>query len=340
MRPTSRISFSSWCVRSVLSTAIALLLLIAPGVRGAEPAIVTFDTGVAFFRASDGAELPLRSWLPEGKPKAVLIALHGFADYSASWKRSATLWARDGIATFAYDQRGFGAAPDIFHWSSTDRMVADADEAAATLRARYPGVPVYLIGESMGGAVAIAAATAATPIRVDGMILVSPAVWEHSLLGTIERTALWFTELAIPGLWLSAPPGLHIHPSDNVEMLRAMGRDSLVQFGARADTTAGLMDLMDKAGSQVGHIRLPTLVLFGEHEEVLPRQAVTAFLSHLPKAPIRVALYPKGYHMLLRDLNGDIVAKDVASWVTDRSAPLPSGDECRGPAANAAPCRH
>ncbi len=326
-------------MRSALSIAIALLLLATPNARAAEPAIVTSVSGVAYLRAADGAELPLRSWLPDGKPKAVLVALHGFADYSASWKHPAQLWARDGIATFAYDQRGFGAAPNIFHWSSTDRMVADADEAAAALRARYPGVPVYLIGESMGGAVAIAASTGAAPANVDGVILVSPAVWEHSLLGTIERTALWFTELAIPGLWLTAPPGLHIHPSDNIEMLRAMGRDSLIQLGARADTTAGLMDLMDKAGGEVGQIRLPTLVLFGEHEEVLPKKAVTAFLSHLPKGPIRVALYPSGYHMLLRDLNGDIVAKDVASWVTDRSAPLPSGNECRGAAANAAPCR-
>ncbi len=329
MRPISRISFSSSCVRSVIRAATALLFLAAlptaPG-RAAEPDIVISDSGVAFFRAADGAEMPLRRWLPEGKPKAVLVALHGFADYSASWKRPATLWAREGIATFAYDQRGFGAAPDIFHWSSTDRMVADADQAVSALRARYPGVPIYLIGESMGGAVAIAASTGATPAPVDGVILVSPAVWEHSLLGTIERTALWFTELAIPGLWLTAPPGLHIHPSDNVEMLRAMGRDSLVQFGARADTTAGLMDLMDKAGGEVGQIHLPTLVLFGEHEEILPHRAVTAF-------------YPTGYHMLLRDLNGDIVAKDVAAWVTDRSAPLPSGDECRGAAASAAPCR-
>jgi acylglycerol lipase len=305
-----------------------------PAADAAAPAI-----GADYFRAADGTELPMRSWLPVGRPRALLVALHGFADYSASYRQPASFWAKAGVATFAYDQRGFGAAPHVLHWSSTETMVADASELVAALRVRYPGIPVYLIGESMGGAVAIAASTGPEPANVDGVILVSPAVWEHSLLGTIERVTLRIAELTVPGLWLSAPPGLHIRPSDNIEMLRALGRDSLVQLGARADTTAGLMDLMDQAGSAVSRIRLPTLVLFGAHEEVLPRSAVSAFLTHLPAGPIRVATYPNGFHMLLRDLGGEIVARDVLSWIEDRSSPLPSGDECKGEAAKASPCR-
>ncbi|MDB5395811.1 MAG: putative lysophospholipase [Rhodospirillales bacterium] len=298
------------------------------------------EIGADYFRAADGTELPMRSWLPTGKPRALLVALHGFADYSASYSKPGNYWARHGVATFAYDQRGFGAAPHVLHWSSTATMVADTTQVVTAVRARYPGVPTYLIGESMGGAVAIAASTGLHPANVDGMILVSPAVWEHSLLGTIERSALWIAQMTVPGLWLSAPPGLHIRPSDNIEMLRAMGRDSLVQLGARADTTAGLMDLMDKAGDDVARIRLPTLVLFGAHEEVLPHSAVTSFLSRLPAGNIRVAMYSNGFHMLLRDLDGGIVANDVLAWIDDRSAPLPSGGECKGEAAKAAPCRH
>ncbi len=291
------------------------------------------------FHAADGADLPLRSWLPEGKPRAAVVALHGFADYSASYRNPAALWAQGGVATFAYDQRGFGGAPHVSRWSGTGQMVTDAIDAVAAVRARYPGIPVFLAGESMGGAIAIAATTGPHPAHVDGVILISPAVWEHSLLGTIERWALWFAETTAPGLWLTAPPGLHIHPSDNIEMLRGLSRDSLVQKGARADTTAGLMDLMDRAGGAVGRIRLPTLVLYGAHEEVLPHSAVTAFIARLPADNVRVALYPKGYHLLLRDLNGDIVAKDVLTWIENRTAPLPSGDECQGDAAKAASCK-
>jgi len=335
-----RISFSSSFRRRALSplflgALVGLGLLLG---QRAE-AQVKPEIGTDFFRASDGAELPMRSWLPQGKPRAVILALHGFADYSFSYAQPAALWAGKGIATFAYDQRGFGAAPHVMHWAGSARMIADATEAAATLRRRYPGVPLYLIGESMGGAVATAATAVPRPANVDGVILVAPAVWEHSFMGAIERTALWFTRNTLPGLWLTPPPGLHIHPSDNIPMLRQMSRDSLVQMGARADTTAGLMDLMDLASDAVGDIHLPTLVLYGAHEEVLPPSAVKAFLARVPAANVRVAYYPKGYHMLLRDLDGDIVAGDVGAWVADRTAPLPSGFECGGEAASAPPCR-
>ncbi|HTJ62645.1 MAG TPA: lysophospholipase [Alphaproteobacteria bacterium] len=291
------------------------------------------------FVASDGTEMPMRSWLPKGKPKAVIAALHGFADYSAAFAKPATYWAAHGIATFAYDQRGFGGAPHLFQWSGATTMVRDAKQFTAALRRRYPGVPVYLLGESMGGAVTIAATTAHDPAEADGAILVAPAVWEHNFMGAIERAALSIAQHTVPGLWLEPPRGLNIHPSDNIEMLRAMARDSLVQFGARADTTAGLMDLMDDAGASVRDIKLPTLVLFGAHEEVLPKAAVDSFLKHLPATNVRVVYYPEGYHMLLRDLHGDIVWKDVMAWALDRSAKLASGDECAEKAETAAPCK-
>jgi alpha-beta hydrolase superfamily lysophospholipase len=330
-----RIFFSSSFRRGVLSALIGLRLLFGP----TADAEIAPEMGTDFFRASDGAELPMRSWLPRDKPKAVILALHGFADYSFAYARPAALWAKKGIATFAYDQRGFGAAPHVLHWSGSARMIADATEAAAVLRKRYPGVPLYLIGESMGGAVATAATAIPQPADVDGVILVAPAVWEHSFMGAIERTALWLTRNTVPGLWLTPPPGLHIRPSDNIPMLRQMSHDSLVQMGARADTTAGLMDLMDLASDEVGDIHLPTLVLFGAHEEVLPPSAVKAFLAHVPARNVRVVYYPNGYHMLLRDLDGDIVAGDVAAWIVNRTAPLPSGYECGGEAASSPPCR-
>lgn len=321
--------------RRILSFTVATAL----GLAGAASADTVPRIDAKSFTASDGTEVPMRSWLPTGKPKAVIAALHGFADYSNAFAKPAAWWANQGIATFAYDQRGFGAAPHVFHWSGVETMVEDAREFTAILRRRYPGVPLYLMGESMGGAVAIVATTGAEPVDVDGAILVSPAVWEHNIMGSIERAALGIVQHTIPGLWLEAPRGLHIHPSDNIDMLRAMGRDSLVQFGARADTTAGLMDLMDQAGEKISDIRMPTLVLFGAHEEVLPEAAVKSLLKRLPPEDVRVALYPNGYHMLLRDLHGQIVWKDVADWTLNRSAKLDSGDECAGAAATSPPCK-
>src|SRR5919199_2038019 len=69
------------------------------------------------FVTADGAVLPLRRWLPEGAPKAVVLALHGFNDYSNGFAAPGPEWAAEGIATYAYDQRGFGAAPQRGQWA-------------------------------------------------------------------------------------------------------------------------------------------------------------------------------------------------------------------------------
>src|SRR5579871_1249683 len=109
---------------------------------------------------TDGVTLPLRRWLPPGQPVAVILALHGFNDYSNAFTLPAPALTQRGIAVYAYDQRGFGAAPQRGRWPGEMVMARDAARAATLLRRRYPDRPIYLLGESMGGAVAILAAAA------------------------------------------------------------------------------------------------------------------------------------------------------------------------------------
>jgi alpha-beta hydrolase superfamily lysophospholipase len=105
--------------------------------------------------ADDGAVLPIRTWLPDGPPQAVILALHGFNDYSKAFEKPAEVWQKAGIATYAYDQRGFGEAPYHGRWAGADRMERDAGIAIRLLRERYPMTPLFLLGESMGGALAL-----------------------------------------------------------------------------------------------------------------------------------------------------------------------------------------
>ena len=281
--------------------------------------------------AADGAVLPLRSWLPIGEPVAVVLALHGFNDYSNAFAVPARRWAQRGIATYAYDQRGFGRAPERGLWPGEKRLAADAATALALLHRRYPGRPVYLLGESMGGAIAILAASGragVAPPALDGLILVAPAVWGRQTMSPFERVGLWLAGL-LPSLrWSASLLPVHIRPSDNVPMLRAYSADPLVIKATRADTLNGLVDLMGAALKAAPAIDAPLLLLYGEHDEIVPREAVARFVAHLPggdRLRQRVALYPQGYHMLLRDLQGGLPTADIAAWIGAPSASLPSG---------------
>jgi alpha-beta hydrolase superfamily lysophospholipase len=277
--------------------------------------------------AADGAVLPLRIWRPQGAPRAVVLALHGFNDYRQAFVEVGPFLAARGIATYAYDQRGFGATSQRGIWPGTERLMDDARTAAALLRQRYPGRPLYLLGESMGGAVAMSV-LAETPAAADGAALVAAAVWGRATMNPLQRSALWLLAHSFPGVRLSGR-GLGITASDNKAMLRALGEDPLVLHEARADALWGLTNLMDRALAAAPALTVPALVLHGEHDEIIPRRPTCRMLATLASSA-RVAVYPNGYHMLTRDLGAKVVLEDLAAWLADPAAPLPSGHEADG----------
>ena len=268
--------------------------------------------------AADGAVLPLRRWLPDRPPRAVILALHGFNDYSRAFERPGEYWSKKRIATYAYDQRGFGEAPHRGVWAGHETMAADAAAVLDLVRARHPRIPVYVLGESMGGAIAM---IAAPTLQADGLILVAPALRGRRQLGLLARAALWLAARTIPWYPLTAE-GLNVQASDNAGMLSALGRDPLIIKRTRVDAVEGLVNAMDAALGTAP--RLPSLVLFGTRDELVPTEPALAMFRDLPA---RVALYRNGWHMLLRDLNAQIVLDDIAAWIADPAAPLPSGSD-------------
>jgi len=318
-----------------LSRSVLAVLLLAGCVSSlipAGPPTVAPALEVEAIRTADDQHLPLRAWLPPEPPRAVILALHGMNDYSNAFDAPGRALAAHGIATYAYDQRGFGRNPHPGLWSDRTTLADDARAAARLLAERYPGVPLFLLGESMGGAVVIEALTQGPPPEgVRGAILAAPAVWGRSAMGPLQRGLLWLAETLTPGLTLTGR-GLHIQASDNIEMLRGLSRDPLVIKATRVDAIHGLVDLMDAAEADIARLPLPALLLYGEKDEVIPPEPVWRAIAALPRPDQRAALYPDGWHMLLRDLQAQRVIDDIAAWTAAPAAPLPSGADQRAAA--------
>ncbi len=191
------------------------------------------------------------------------------------------------------------------------------------VRARHPGVPVYVLGESMGGAVAMTA-FAEQPPKADGLILIAPAVWSRREMPFTYRVALWTVAHTLRSISLSGS-GLKIMPSDNIEMLRANGRDPLFQKTTRSDAVYGLVDLMDEAYRSATHLdKPPLLMLYGGKDQVIPKKPTEAVVSGL-NGSATIKHYPGGYHMLLRDLEREPRWADIAGWIEARSAARTGG---------------
>jgi acylglycerol lipase len=278
---------------------------------------------------SDLVELPLRKWPARtGTPAAVVIALHGFNDYSLAFEEPANWWSENGLTIYAYDQRGFGAAPHHGYWSSTETMAADLDDAIKAVHNLHPNVPLYILGSSMGGAVILTALgdrPTAPKELVSGVILVGPAVWGAHAMNPILPFLLRLGAHTIPANHLTGQ-GLRIKPSDNIPMLRVLGRDPLIIKSTRIDTLYGLTNLMGVALVSAVNLDKPVLVLGAANDELVPSDAHEALLHSLSSETTAVT-YPNGWHMLLRDMQAEIVWKDILSWINNRGAPLPSDAE-------------
>lgn len=283
------------------------------------------------FVTDDGLSLRLRSWVPQGTPQGVIVAVHGFNDNADAFAGAGALWASQGLATYTYDKRGFGASPGRSHWAGEEAMVNDLLTMVELVRARWPGLPLVVVGESMGGALTLITADHAQRAGhdlADGLVLAAPAVWARSTMPWSYRMALAVMIRVAPSLQLSGG-GLKISPTDNMEMLYDWSRDPLVIHKSRVETLWGLTNVMDHAYAVAmsGRLSLPILWLYGEHDELVPPkptlEAAGAALD--PSRNQRFVLYGNGWHMLLRDLQGDIVLADIAAFVRDRAGALPFG---------------
>jgi len=306
---------------------LALFLLCAacakPQVQPYQAQIVEPALMQAVFIAADKAELPVRSWLPHAKPKAVLIAIHGFNDYSHGLQMPGAFLSAHGIAVLAYDQRGFGRAMNRGIWAGEDNVARDAANMVRAVRRRYPNIPLYLMGESMGGAVVIEAAIRPDFPPVDGIILSAPAVWGGETMNPLLRASLWSLAHIWPGKILTGEHA-QIYASDNIAMLRELLQDPLVIKETRADAIYGLVQLMDDAYRDIGKIKVPVLLLYGAHDEVIPPEPVSKAARKL-SGNLTFACYPQGYHMLLRDRDRYAPTQDITAWIEDNTHPLPSG---------------
>lgn len=279
------------------------------------------------FVSFDGAALGLSTWQAQTpEPQGVIVALHGMNDYARAFETAAPYWAARGITTYAYDARGFGRSPQRGIWGHEALMIQDVRTALKVARAAHPGLPVIVVGESMGAATILAAAGEAEGIAADRLVLIAPAVWGWSNLPLAYRVSLWTTaQLPVSRKPLDPPRAVTrtIMASDNIEMLRRLGRDPNMIFATRLDAVFGLVRLMEKAYQAADKLPPQTLVLYGARDQIIPRPALNATMARLP-TNVRTVEYPEGYHMLTRDLQAERVWADVAAFIADPKGPLPS----------------
>ena len=275
----------------------------------------------------DGARLPYRTWLPDGAPWAVVLALHGMDDSRDAWEYPAPDLAAAGIAVFAPDLRGFGDTASRGLWPGRLGLVDDTRTMARLLRARFPRAKLFLMGESMGAAALMILGSEPNAPDVDGYVLIAPAVWARSEMNPFLRVGLWLFANIAPGMTVTGQGFVKVTASDNRPALVRLSTDPLTIHATRWDAIRGLVNLMDDALAAAPRFGRKALFLYGGHDELIPAKATAATWRALPPGPAR-AFYPADYHLMLRDRERAVPIGDIIAWMRGDES-LPSGADRR-----------
>jgi acylglycerol lipase len=267
--------------------------------------------------ATGGLRLFRQAWLPAGEPRAVVALAHGASEHSGRYAWVGHQLAERGFAVHALDHRGHGRSEGPRAY--IDRMrnvVADLDLLIDHAAAAHPGRPLFLLGHSMGGCVAIAYALAHQE-RLAGLALSAP-------LAALEAAPL---PLRIAGRVLSVvAPRAGVYQVDakgvsrDPEVVRDYEQDPLVHHGKLpARTVAELADTI--AGFEAGapRLELPLLVMHSPEDVLVPFAGGEMIHARASSADKTFVRYDGLAHELLNEPEREQVLERLASWLAERS---------------------
>jgi alpha-beta hydrolase superfamily lysophospholipase len=273
------------------------------------------------FVLPDGARLPYRLYPAQGPTRAVLLALHGYTDSRDAFVLLAKVLNPAGITLYAPDQSSFGATANRGHWPGTPTLVEEARDMAVQLRQQYPAQNLFILGESMGGAIGLLLGASPNPPPVNGYILSAPAVWGGSALNPAYHAVLDVAATLIPAKRLTGQ-AVRVKASDNRAALLAFGEDPLTLHAPSIADLAGLVALMGEAQAACANFRSPALILYDGHDQLIPAEAMRRCWDAIPQnAPVVLAYYQPDYHLIERDLERATPNADILAYIQGNTLP-------------------
>jgi alpha-beta hydrolase superfamily lysophospholipase len=261
--------------------------------------------------------LPIYQWLDPSLPtNAVIVAVHGMTLYSGLFDHSARYLAGNGYPVYAADLRGFGrwwhdGKKDIDFIQSEQDIIT----LAAALRSIYPHTSIFILGESLGGNVAIRIACQ-HPDAFDGVILSSAAIARKPFL-TKHVVEEFPDEVAHPKKLRDITPYIDHFVSSNKTVTDAILNDPLVRKRISIweailaeKELAGAMDYARKMP-----VNVPVLVLQGGKDTNLKLPAAFKFCSKLKTQDLTMQRFPDQGHVLLETAESSPeVLEGISDW--------------------------
>lgn len=302
-----------------LATGCSSYLAVAPQGHTAHDVHSGIQTDQWVWRGARDFWLFARSWRPAAADAhAVLVVVHGLRDHSARYDTFAEALAQRGYAVYAFDLRGHGRSDGRGQMvDAFDDYVTDLASFVDDVREREPGRPVFLMGHSMGGAIATLYTETRDP-HIAGLVLSAPALRHH--VDDVQHAFLDLSSVLFPYVALLS---LDEHDfTRDPDTLAAMQRDPLIHHeSGPARTAAELLSAIGRIRGWRDGIHVPLLVVHGDADRVTMPEGSADLIDGATGAPDRTLWRCEGMvHDLLHEPERGALTDAIVGWLQARMA--------------------
>ena len=267
------------------------------------------------FEGVGGVRIAARSWRPEGAVRGIVILIHGFNSHSGYMAWPAEQFATNGLAAYALEHRGRGKSEgERFYVKQFSDWLGDVDKLVEIARSENPGVPVYVLGHSVGGVIASSYVFEHQP-EIAALICESFAL--DVGLPHLAQLALEGASHLIPHLPVYALKNEIFSRDPNV--VAEMNNDPLIANEKQpAETASEVLKAAARLKENMPKFNVPVFIIHGTDDKATRPAGSQYFYDHVGSQDKKIKLYEGGYHDLLNDIDKEKVMADILAWVNQR----------------------
>jgi len=270
------------------------------------------------FTGAGGINLFRQGWVPKQGLRAVVCLVHGIGEHSGRYEHLASWLAARRFAVETFDLRGHGHSDGPRNYTrSFDRYLEDLQIKLDQIRSEYTGVPLFLLGHSMGGTIVTWYVIREQP-NISGLIVSAP-----SIVVSDDISPVLVRLSSVMGALLPRLPTVKLDTSAlsrDPDVVRRYDQDPLVYHrGVRARTGAELFRAMAAIRENMEAIRLPLLIIQGTEDHLVDPAGSKLLYEKVASEDKTLHLYEGFYHESFNDPENLRVFGDLLAWLDART---------------------
>ena len=272
---------------------------------------------------SDGIELYWQSWQPQ-LTSGVIVLIHGLAEHGARYAQVGQFLASHGWAVYAVDLRGHGQSsdghqPGRVHVDQFSDYAKDVNAMISHAKLHHPGVPLVILGHSMGGLISLSYALN-HPDELDGAVISSPLLGAHPDARSPAILNLLARILAHIKPRLLFPSNLDSSAiSRDPAVVRAYIDDPLVSEKVSARWYVELTKAMEDLRGRAAQLQIPTLLMVSGNDRLVDPLAAPLWAEAAPDNLLKLAVWEEFFHEMFNEPEKDKVHACVLDWLSHKS---------------------